>query len=107
MDTADSEAREVSGLVRWDWMGWRAIVYAFRTFLHEVASSPEHSNSGNPLLIQQFTRRSDNDDIVRPECAAFPIGAHDDQVDAWSQGSKRLLSVRQPSAPCDVYLLDP
>jgi predicted phage terminase large subunit-like protein len=25
------------------------------------------------------------------ECAAFPVGAHDDQVDAWSQGAKRLL----------------
>src|SRR5439155_20429012 len=28
------------------------------------------------------------------ECAAFPAGAHDDQVDAWSQGAKRLLLVR-------------
>ena len=28
------------------------------------------------------------------ECAAFPAGAHDDQVDAWSQGAKRLLSIR-------------
>jgi predicted phage terminase large subunit-like protein len=28
------------------------------------------------------------------ECAAFPSGANDDQVDAWSQGAKRLLAVR-------------
>ena len=27
------------------------------------------------------------------ECAAFPAGAYDDQVDAWSQGAKRLLTV--------------
>ena len=35
------------------------------------------------------------------ECATFPAGAHDDQVDAWSQGAKRLLHYRsspvQPS----------
>jgi hypothetical protein len=28
------------------------------------------------------------------ECAAFPAGANDDQVDAWSQGAKRLLRVK-------------
>ena len=28
------------------------------------------------------------------ECAAFPAGANDDQVDAWSQGAKRLLYFR-------------
>ena len=28
------------------------------------------------------------------ECAAFPKGANDDQVDAWSQGAKRLLRQR-------------
>jgi len=28
------------------------------------------------------------------ECAAFPAGANDDQVDAWSQGAKRLLTHR-------------
>ena len=39
------------------------------------------------------------------ECAAFPAGAHDDQVDAWSQGAKRLLFVRaRPTpTPCRVY----
>ena len=31
------------------------------------------------------------------ECAAFPTGANDDQVDAWSQGAKRLLSIRPRS----------
>jgi predicted phage terminase large subunit-like protein len=30
------------------------------------------------------------------ECAAFPNGANDDQVDAWSQGAKRLLLHRPP-----------
>jgi predicted phage terminase large subunit-like protein len=29
------------------------------------------------------------------ECASFPSAAHDDQVDAWSQGAKRLLNSRQ------------
>jgi predicted phage terminase large subunit-like protein len=33
------------------------------------------------------------------ECAAFPTGAHDDQVDAWSQGAKRLLHVRPQVVP--------
>jgi len=28
------------------------------------------------------------------ECAAFPGGAHDDQVDAWSQGAKHMLHIR-------------
>lgn len=32
------------------------------------------------------------------ECAAFPNGAHDDQVDAWSQGAKRLLHHRAKSS---------
>jgi hypothetical protein len=27
------------------------------------------------------------------ECAAFPAGVNDDQVDAWSQGAKRLMTV--------------
>lgn len=27
------------------------------------------------------------------ECAAFPAGVNDDQVDAWSQGAKRMLTV--------------
>jgi predicted phage terminase large subunit-like protein len=35
------------------------------------------------------------------ECASFPAGANDDQVDAWTQGAKRLLQSRprlvQPS----------
>ena len=38
------------------------------------------------------------------ECAAFPTGAHDDQVDAWSQGAKRLLSVRPKARPAPVIL---
>ena len=34
------------------------------------------------------------------ECSAFPAGAHDDQVDAWSQGAKRLIYVKpEPPAP--------
>jgi phage terminase large subunit-like protein len=28
------------------------------------------------------------------ECAAFPAGAYDDQVDAWSQGAKCLLTAK-------------
>ena len=33
------------------------------------------------------------------ECAAFPSGAHDDQVDAWSQGAKRLIHYRVEPTP--------
>lgn len=33
------------------------------------------------------------------ECAAFPAGSHDDQVDAWSQGAKRLIHVGPKPAP--------
>jgi len=36
------------------------------------------------------------------ECAAFPTGAHDDQVDAWSQGAKRLLLSRS-KAPAPTF----
>ena len=28
------------------------------------------------------------------ECAAFPAGANDDQVDAWSQGVTRLMRIK-------------
>ena len=42
------------------------------------------------------------------ECTAFPNGAYDDQVDAWSQGAKRLLYVRPkpiqaPIIPTRIY----
>ncbi len=36
------------------------------------------------------------------ECAAFPAGAFDDVVDAWSQGAKRLLQ-RKPQPPPRPY----
>jgi predicted phage terminase large subunit-like protein len=35
------------------------------------------------------------------ECAAFPNGAHDDQVDALTQGAKRLLTSRSKPAPSE------
>ena len=38
------------------------------------------------------------------ECAAFPAGAHDDQVDAWSQGAKRLLSVRTKPSQATTFV---
>ena len=33
------------------------------------------------------------------ECGAFPAGANDDQVDAWSQGANRLLAVVEKKPP--------
>lgn len=36
------------------------------------------------------------------ECASFPNGAHDDQVDAWSQGAKRLLRIRARVVPASM-----
>jgi predicted phage terminase large subunit-like protein len=41
-------------------------------------------------------------DAFLGECAAFPRGAHDDQVDAWSQGAKRLLFRARPFQPAVV-----
>jgi len=38
------------------------------------------------------------------ECAAFPKGANDDQVDAWSQGAKRLLHHRPKTARPQVLI---
>ena len=38
------------------------------------------------------------------ECAAFPTGAHDDQVDAWSQGAQRLLLIRARSTQDITYV---
>jgi predicted phage terminase large subunit-like protein len=38
------------------------------------------------------------------ECAAFPNGANDDQVDAWSQGAKRLLRHRPQTARPQVFI---
>lgn len=38
------------------------------------------------------------------ECAAFPAGANDDQVDAWSQGAKRLLHVRAEPVVQTLYV---
>ena len=38
------------------------------------------------------------------ECTAFPNGANDDQVDAWSQGAKRLLRHRSPTARPQVFI---
>ena len=45
------------------------------------------------------------------ECTAFPTGAHDDQVDAWSQGAKRLMHIKPqppppPPRPRNVYSFD-
>ena len=39
------------------------------------------------------------------KCAGFPNGANDDQVDAWSQGAKRLMTVRarQPRIPLQFH----
>jgi predicted phage terminase large subunit-like protein len=43
-------------------------------------------------------------DAFISECAAFPAGAHDDQVDAWSQGAKRLLTIKaKPSQPARIF----
>jgi predicted phage terminase large subunit-like protein len=38
------------------------------------------------------------------ELAAFPAGVNDDQVDAWSQGAKRLLTVASKPKPAPCYI---
>jgi predicted phage terminase large subunit-like protein len=57
-----------------------------------AAASPQ-LESGNWYLPHPMLRQWV--DAFIAECAAFPAGAHDDQVDAWSQGAKRLLPIRQ------------
>jgi len=41
------------------------------------------------------------------ECAAFPAGAYDDQVDAGSQGAKRLMGVRPKTSRSAMYFYEP
>jgi predicted phage terminase large subunit-like protein len=56
-----------------------------------AAASPQ-LESGNWYLPHPMLKQWVDGFIT--ECAAFPAGANDDQVDAWSQGAKRLLHFR-------------
>jgi predicted phage terminase large subunit-like protein len=59
-----------------------------------AAASPQ-LESGNWYLPHPMLKKDWLDGFIA-ECAAFPAGANDDQVDAWSQGAKRLLHFRKP-----------
>jgi predicted phage terminase large subunit-like protein len=65
-----------------------------------AAASPQ-LESGNWYLPHPMLKLWVDEFVA--ECAAFPAGANDDQVDAWSQGAKRLLhhrsAVVQPTYP--------
>ena len=56
-----------------------------------AAASPQVA-SGNWYLPHPMLK--DWVEVFTGECAAFPNAANDDQVDAWSQGAKRLLPHR-------------
>ena len=80
--------REISGLVEVNPEGGKVS--------RAAAASPQLESANwhlpHPLLapwVEEFIG----------ECAAFPAGAHDDQVDAWSQGAKRLLRHRLKVTP--------
>ncbi len=61
-----------------------------------AAASPQ-LESGNWYLPHPLLKQWVDGFIA--ECAAFPAGANDDQVDAWSQGAKRLLHFRAEAIP--------
>jgi predicted phage terminase large subunit-like protein len=61
-----------------------------------AAASPQ-LESGNWYLPHPLLKQWVDGFIA--ECAAFPTGANDDQVDAWSQGAKRLLHFRAEAVP--------
>ena len=69
-----------------------------------AAASPQ-LESGNWYLPHPFLKQWVDGFIA--ECAAFPAGAHDDQVDAWSQGAKRLLQCRPKPQPRAFILPNP
>jgi predicted phage terminase large subunit-like protein len=66
-----------------------------------AAASPQ-LESGNWYLPHPLLKQWVDGFIA--ECAAFPARANDDQVDAWSQGAKRLLHVRAEAVPRSVIL---
>jgi predicted phage terminase large subunit-like protein len=68
-----------------------------------AAASPQ-LESGNWYLPHPILMRWVDGFIA--ECAAFPTGANDDQVDAWSQGALRLLHHRAKHAPSRFNLPD-
>jgi predicted phage terminase large subunit-like protein len=86
-----SRRREISGLVEVNPEGGKVSRAAAAT--PQLESANWHLP--HPLLAPWV-------EAFIGECAAFPAGAHDDQVDAWSQGAKRLLHHRPPAPPCFV-----
>ena len=75
--------REISGLVEVNPEGGK---------ISRAAAASPQLESGNWYVPHPMLRRWVEGFIG--ECAAFPAGANDDQVDAWSQGAKRLLLIR-------------
>ena len=65
--------------------------------ISRVAAASPQLESGNWYLPHPLLKPWV--DAFIAECAAFPAGANDDQVDAWSQGAKRLLHVRVEAVP--------
>jgi len=80
--------REIAGLVEVNPQGGK---------ISRAAAASPQLESGNWYLPHPMLRKWVDGFIA--ECAAFPAGAHDDQVDAWSQGAKRLLLIRAKPVP--------
>jgi predicted phage terminase large subunit-like protein len=68
--------------------------------LSRAAAASPQLESGNWYLPHPMLK--DWVDGFITECATFPSGAHDDQVDAWSQGAKRLLHFRSEPVPVSI-----
>jgi predicted phage terminase large subunit-like protein len=69
-----------------------------------AAASP-HLESGNWYVPHPHLKPWVEEFIE--ECAAFPAGAHDDQVDAWTQGARQLLHHRPKSNKPRRYWPEP
>ena len=83
--------REISGLVEVNPEGGK---------MSRAAAASPQLESGNWYVPHPMLRHYVDGFIA--ECAAFPSGANDDQVDAWSQGANRLLLIR-PKPPRPIY----
>ena len=83
--------REISGLIEVNPEGGK---------MSRAAAASPQLESGNWYVPHPMLRCWV--DAFIAECAAFPTGANDDQVDAWSQGAKCLLFIR-PKPPRPSY----
>jgi phage terminase large subunit-like protein len=63
-----------------------------QSLYHQIAGFVEVNPEGGKIFTRSCGQPTDRNGFIN-ECAAFPAGVNDDQVDAWSQGAKRLMTV--------------